>query len=192
MHRGAASGEVFIKRVYSQDLASFRSVLSGWDSRLLSVLKNPSGLPQYTLSSSVRDSKQENADRIKMAPSDVRSAEWCLGYLETEGVGFKGHHERVRRLAGVDGGARGTSEHFQAMVQLKQGPRVDQVDGTNRLLSETLLRRAQGCFATMTWPLLGINRHRPFVLLSSWRHAREQKNNDQKGPKRSKNKEDEE
>ena len=143
VHNWPASGNAFIKCIDGQDLASFRSAPSGWDFRLLPVLKSPSGLPQRTLSSLVRDSKQEKADWIKMVPGDVRSAEWCLGYLESEGVGFEGHHERVRQLAGVDGGAWGMSEHFQVMVQLKYGLQVDQVDGTNLLLIETLFRRAQ-------------------------------------------------
>ena len=37
----------------------------------------------------------------------VRSTTWCLSFLEAEGVGFEGHHERVKQLAGVDAAAWG-------------------------------------------------------------------------------------
>ena len=70
----AASEDVFVKCVDGQDLVSFRSVPSGWDRRLLLVLRCSSGPPQRTLSCSVRDSKQEAADWIIMVPGDVRSA----------------------------------------------------------------------------------------------------------------------
>ena len=40
VHRWAACGDFFIECVDGQDLANFRSAPSGWDSRLLPVLKS--------------------------------------------------------------------------------------------------------------------------------------------------------
>ena len=73
----------------------------------------------------------------------VRSTTWCLGFLEAEGVGFEGHHERVKQLAGVDTAAWGMAEHLQVMTQLKKRLQVDQLDGSNLFLIETLFKRAQ-------------------------------------------------
>ena len=91
-------GDIFIKCVDGQDLVSFRDLPASRDSKMLPVIKNAAGIPQRTLSSLVRDSRREVMAWVKLVPGEVRSAEWCLSYLDAEGVGFEGHHVRVKQL----------------------------------------------------------------------------------------------
>lgn len=72
-----------------------------------------------------------------------RTARWCINYLAVEGLGFEGHHERVRQICKVDGSAWGIAEHFQTSMALRQALLVDQLNGSNLLSVEIQFRRLQ-------------------------------------------------
>ena len=60
-----------------------------------------------------------------------RTAKWCVNYLSVEGLGFEGHHERLRQVAKVDASSWGIQELFQLTTSLRQALLVDQLDAFN-------------------------------------------------------------
>ena len=103
--------------------------------------KNALGKPERSLISVASTSREEKV--LWSLQGDVRSAPWCVAFLQSQGLGFEGHHERLRQVAGVGGDAWGISEHFQIMTVAKLAFQIDQIDGVTCAFMESLLRRAQ-------------------------------------------------
>ena len=80
---------------------------------------------------------------MKWTLSGPRTAKWCINYLAVEGLGFEGHHERLRQVTKADASSWGIQEHFQVSMSLRQALLVDQVDGCNMLSVEIQFRRLQ-------------------------------------------------
>ena len=134
-------GEVFLKCIDGSEWASFIELPAQWDQRTLPVLKNALGKPERSITSVATDSRQEPV--AWSVAGNIRSASWCISFLQSEGLGFEGHHERLRQVAGVGNDAWAISEHFQLMMVLKLALQTDQLDGANLACIETLFRRVQ-------------------------------------------------
>jgi predicted fused transcriptional regulator/phosphomethylpyrimidine kinase len=141
VHTFAGLGEVFLKCVSGDGIDELLGAPANWDARLLPQVFNQMGKPERTLVSVASLSREEKV--AWSLQGDVRSAPWCLMFLQSEGLGFEGHHERLRQLAGVGGDAWGIGEHFQIMMVAKLAFQIDQIDAVNCAFMESLLRRAQ-------------------------------------------------
>ena len=141
IHNFNGLGPVFLKCIASEEVDGFLNLPSQWDSRLMPMEKHALGKPERSLISVASTSREEKV--LRSLQGDVRSAPWCIAFLQSEGLGFEGHHERLRQVAGVRGDAWGISEHFQIMMVAKLAFQIDQIDGVNCAFMESLLRRAQ-------------------------------------------------
>ena len=134
-------GEVFIKCLDGCEVRAYLDEPAHWDIRTLPVIMSPVGKPERTLQSVGSTMKEEAV--LWELPGKIRSAMWCIMFLISEAIGFEAHHERIRQLAGVDGGAWGIAEHLQLMLMLRAAILVDQLDPANNMFIEILFRRVQ-------------------------------------------------
>ena len=141
VHELRGHGEVFLRCLSGEDVKNFLLLPAEWDARILPTVTNLVGAPERSLHSATATSREEPV-HWQMA-GNVRTAPWCMAYLATENLGFEGHHEKLRSLAGIDGGAWGIPEHYQTMMTLKMAIQIDQLDGANCAVVENLFRRAQ-------------------------------------------------
>jgi len=72
-----------------------------------------------------------------------RSTLWCLEFVNQEGLGLDGHHERFRSTCKLESSSWGVSEHHCVTQALKLGLLNDQIDGSNLMMVESLFRRLQ-------------------------------------------------
>jgi hypothetical protein len=141
VHSFSGLGDVFLKCVSGDAIDSFLGLPANWDARLLPQSFNQLGKPERNLISVAALSREEKV--TWSLQGDIRSAPWCLAFLQSEDLGFEGHHERLRQLAGVGSDAWAIAEHFQIMMVAKLAFQVDQLDAVNCAFMESLLRRAQ-------------------------------------------------
>lgn len=119
------------------------------DSRVLPVHLNAMGQPERTLREVASLSREVE---VKWSLPGPRTTQWCINYLAIEGLGFEGHHERLRqmcRLEATYGESRSTSKfqwHFDKhywwiswMVATFLAPRFS--SGGFRQLSSAMQRK---------------------------------------------------
>ena len=131
---------IFFECVDGADLAGFLERPSACDKRILGQKLNPLGQPERSLQDVARDCVEEP---VQWALTGSRTAKWCVSYLSIEGLGFEGHHERVRQITKADASSWGIQEHFQISMTLRQALCVDQLDAYNLLSVEIQFRRLQ-------------------------------------------------
>ena len=131
---------VFIECVDGEDLESFMQRPSHCDHRILPQVSNALGQPERSLKE-VATACNEVA--VKWTLQGPRTSRWCVNYLAIEGLGFEGHHERLRTVTKADSSSWGIQEHFQVSMSLRQALLVDQLDGFNLLSVEVQFRRLQ-------------------------------------------------
>jgi hypothetical protein len=131
---------LFVECVDDANLTLFQQRPASWDMRLLPQVLSGLGVPERTLGSAVASSREEVVLWKLPGP---RTAKWCLNFLVIEGLGFEGHHERVRTLCKLDPSSWGVQEHYQLTQVIRQAIMVDQLDGFNCMMVEVLFRRLQ-------------------------------------------------
>ena len=72
IYQCAVHGDVFLKCVDGSDLAAFRGQPSGWDIRILPVVKSATGTPMRSLSSLVASSREDAVDWLCLVPGGLR------------------------------------------------------------------------------------------------------------------------
>ena len=135
-----AGNQIFVECVDGDDLQSFfqRPALS--DKRVLAMKLNPMGQAERSLQDLAKDCVEQP---VQWSLTGPRTAKWCVSYLSIEGLGFEGHHERVRQITKADASSWGIQEHFQISMTLRQALLVDQLDAYNLLSVEIQFRRLQ-------------------------------------------------
>ncbi|CAK9052120.1 unnamed protein product [Durusdinium trenchii] len=131
---------VFVECVDGADLVKFWQRPSECDNRILPVVFNALGSPESTLKDVAVACREKD---VKWTLSGPRTAKWCVNYLAVEGLGFEGHHERLRQVTKTDGSSWAIQEHFQISMFLRQALLVDQLDAFNLLSIEVQFRRLQ-------------------------------------------------
>eukprot|EP00438_Fugacium_kawagutii_P003851 Skav230672 [mRNA] locus=scaffold2185:329965:335309:- [translate_table: standard] len=131
---------IFVECVDGADFIEFLARPSHCDSRILPVALNALQQPERTLKE-VASSMCEIP--VKWVLTGPRTSKWCINYLSIEGLGFEGHHERLRQVTRADSSSWGIQEHFQISVSVRQALLVDQLDGCNLLSIEVQFRRLQ-------------------------------------------------
>ena len=66
-------GDIFLKCVGGSDLTAFWGQPSGWDIRILPIVKSATGIPMRSLSSLVASSREDAVDWLCLVPGGVRS-----------------------------------------------------------------------------------------------------------------------
>eukprot|EP00438_Fugacium_kawagutii_P004403 Skav208531 [mRNA] locus=scaffold3037:66464:70014:+ [translate_table: standard] len=131
---------LFVECVDGADYQMFMGRAGRGDIRVLELLMNGMMVPERSLQDVAKESKEKPVSWTLPGP---RTSTWCINYLAVEGLGFEGHHERVRQICKVDSTAWGISEHFQVSMALRQALLVDQMNGCNLLSVEIQFRRLQ-------------------------------------------------
>lgn len=131
---------IFCECVHGAELETFLQKPGKCDRRLIVQKKNNLGQPERSLQEVAQESEEVPVAWILPGP---RTSRWCINYLAVEGLGFEGHHERLRQICKVDGTAWGIAEHFQTSMALRQALLVDQLNGCNLLSVEIQFRRLQ-------------------------------------------------
>ena len=140
VHDFGGGRTLFCECVDGGDLETFLQKPSKCDYRLMVQRKNGMGQPEKNLQEVAQECVEVPVTWVLPGP---RTARWCINYLAVEGLGFEGHHERVRQICKVDGSAWGIAEHFQTSMALRQALLVDQLNGSNLLSVEIQFRRLQ-------------------------------------------------
>ena len=140
VHQLGAGESLFVICIDGADLDDFKNRPSRCDLRILPVTKGGLGVPEISLKDVVPLCKEVDVQWELPGP---RTTKWCLNYLAVEGLGFEGHHERVRQICKVDATAWGIQEHFQVSMAIRQSLLSDQLDCCNLLSSEIQFRRLQ-------------------------------------------------
>lgn len=70
-----------------------------------------------------------------------RMALWCIEYIDAQGGGTDGHHERFRAWCRLQAQDWGAAEHLQVSGYLRHALQVDQLDGSNLDCIEGMFRR---------------------------------------------------
>lgn len=140
VHQLGAGESLFVMCIDGADLDDFKNRPSRCDLRILPVTKGGLGVPEISLKDVVPLCKEVDVQWELPGP---RTTKWCLNYLAVEGLGFEGHHERVRQICKVDATAWGIQEHFQVSMAIRQSLLSDQLDCCNLLSSEIQFRRLQ-------------------------------------------------
>lgn len=131
---------IFCECVDGAELETFLQKPGKCDRRLIVQKKNNLGQPERSLQEVAQESEEVPVAWVLPGP---RTSRWCINYLAVEGLGFEGHHERLRQICKVDGTAWGIAEHFQTSMALRQALLVDQLNGCNLLSVEIQFRRLQ-------------------------------------------------
>ena len=140
VHSLPDGGIIFVECVDGSDYFKFLQKPARSDPRVLEVELNALGQPERGLkevASLCREAK------VRWTLAGPRTAKWCVNYLAVEGLGFEGHHERLRQVTRADASSWGIQEHFQVSMSLRQALLVDQVDAFNLLSIEIQFRRLQ-------------------------------------------------
>lgn len=131
---------IFVECVDGSDLKAFRQRAARGDARVLEQKLNSLDQAERSLQDIARECAEVPAPWSLPGP---RTSKWCINYLAVEGLGFEGHHERLRQICKVDSTAWGIAEHFQVSMALRHALCVDQLNGTNLLSVEIQFRRLQ-------------------------------------------------
>ena len=132
--------KLFVQCVDGGDRESFLGRNTRGDSRILPVQWNALGQPERTLREVASLSQEAE---VKWSLPGPRTSLWCINYLAIEGLGFEGHHERLRQMCRLEPTSWGIQEHFQVSMAVRQALLVDQLDGCNLLSIEVQFRRLQ-------------------------------------------------
>ena len=131
---------LFVQCVDGGGRDSFLGQNTKGDSRVLPVQWNALGQPERTLKEVASLSREVE---VKWSLPGPRTSQWCINYLSIEGLGFEGHHQRLRQMCRLEPTSWGVQEHFQVSMALRQALLVDQLDGCNLLSTEVQFRRLQ-------------------------------------------------
>jgi hypothetical protein len=131
---------LFVECVDGGDYSAFMGRAGRGDARVLELALNGMMVPERSLQDVAKISREKPVAWTLPGP---RTSTWCINYLAVEGLGFEGHHERVRQICKVDSTAWGIAEHFQVSMALRQALLVDQLNGCNLLSVEIQSRRLQ-------------------------------------------------
>ena len=140
VHTLGSGKQIFVECIDGGDLHEFKQRPARCDPRVLPQILNGLDMPEVSLKEAAASSCEVD---VKWSLPGPRTAKWCLNYLAVEGLGFEGHHERVRQICRVDTSAWGIQEHFQVSMALRQLVLVDQLDCCNLLSAELQFRRLQ-------------------------------------------------
>jgi len=112
------------------------------DARILPIRRNALGRRERTWAevSALLAQEDFGADWLLSGP---RTTKWCVDFINREGLGPDGHHERFRMLCKLDSTTWGVSEHSMLTDLIKWLLLTDQLDATNLHTAEAIFRRLQ-------------------------------------------------
>ena len=139
----AGGGEaIFVELVTPATEEAFYDRAVDADARVLGIRRNKQGRREITWRE-MRASVKEEDFGTDWPGTGPRTALWCIEFIDHEGLGIEGHHERFRSVCRLQASDWGVQEHFQVCSQLKQALLVDQLDGSNLVSVEAQFRRLQ-------------------------------------------------
>ena len=133
---------VFVEHVDPADEAAFFDRAVATDARITPIRRNRQDRRERTWAEMTAAIKQESFGADWQLPGP-RSSLWCIEFINQEGSGLLGHHERFKTACKLDWNSWGVFEHFNISQALTQGLLVDQLDGSNLLMVEYQFRRLQ-------------------------------------------------
>jgi len=133
---------IFVELVTPASEEAFYDRAVDADARVLAVRRNRQGKREITCKEMRAAVKQEEFGK-DWHGEGPRTALWCIEYIDHEGLGIEGHHERFRSVCKLQAADWGVQEHFQLCGQLRLALLVDQLDGTNLVSIESKFRRLQ-------------------------------------------------
>ncbi|CAK0822425.1 unnamed protein product, partial [Prorocentrum cordatum] len=142
IHRLADGSGLFVQYLRQGDEQEFFDRIVASDARILPVRRNRLGRRERTWADMCAAVTKEDFGK-DWALGGVRTAGWCLEHINSEGGSLDAHHDRFRSLCRLEPNAWGVAEHLHLTAAVKAGLLVDQLDGTNLVMVEMLLRRMQ-------------------------------------------------
>ncbi|CAK0822068.1 unnamed protein product [Prorocentrum cordatum] len=142
LHVLADGTALFVEEVSPANETSFFDTGVSGDARIMAVRRNRQGRRERTWAEMVADVAREDFTNDWDLPGP-RSTLWCLEFVNQEGLGLDGHHERLRSTRKLESSSWGASEHYCVTQALKLGLLKDQVNGSNLMMVDSLFRRLQ-------------------------------------------------
>ncbi|CAK0902508.1 unnamed protein product [Prorocentrum cordatum] len=133
---------IFVEHVDPTDEAEFFDRAVATDARSTPIRRNRQDKRERTWAEMTAVLKQESFGADWQLPGP-RSSLWCIEFINQEGSGLLGHHERFKTACRLDWNSWGVFEHFNICQALTQGLLVDQLDGSNLIMVEYQFRRLQ-------------------------------------------------
>ncbi|CAK0813222.1 unnamed protein product, partial [Prorocentrum cordatum] len=133
---------IFVEHVDPADEAEFFDRAVATDARITPIRRNRQDRRERTWAEMTAVLKQESFGADWQLPGP-RSSLWCIEFINQEGSGLLGHHERFKTACRLDWNSWGVFEHFNICQALTQGLLVDQLDGSNLIMVEYQFRRLQ-------------------------------------------------
>ena len=142
LHDVGGGKGVFVEYVTPDDEEEFFDRAVDADARVLPIRRNRQGRREITWKE-MRDRIQTEDFGKDWDLPGPRTALWCIEFIDHEGLGVEGHHERFRATCKLQATDWGVQEHFQLCTQVKYALLVDQLDGSNLVSVESKFRRLQ-------------------------------------------------
>ena len=139
VHTLGGGGSIFVECVDGADVHSFTQKPAACDIRVFAGGAQCHGTAGAEFERHISALCIER--KVRWILSGPRTARWCVAYLAVEGLGFEGHHERLRQVSKADASSWGIQEHFQVSMSLRQALLVFSSGGCRQSSFHTARRR---------------------------------------------------
>ena len=133
---------LFVQYLQPSEEESFFDRIMASDARILPIRRSRNGRRERAWADMCSAVAKEDFGKDWTLPG-CRTAAWCLEHVNAEGGSFDAHHDRFRSVCKLDASAWGVAEHLHLMGAVKAGLLIGQLDGTNLVMIEMLLRPMQ-------------------------------------------------
>ena len=141
LHIMADGSALFVEEVPAAEFEAFMGRAVAADARVLPVMRT-GARREVTWAVMAARVREEDFGRDWLV-SGPRTTFWCIDFINGEGMGIDGHHDRFRAVAKLEPTQWGVQEHFQCSQFIRLLLLSDQCDGTNLQACEAIFRRMQ-------------------------------------------------
>ncbi|CAK0838131.1 unnamed protein product [Prorocentrum cordatum] len=132
LHILADGTALFVEEVPAAELEVFMGRAVAADARVMPVMRT-----------GARREVTRTSGATGWLVTGPRTTFWCIEFINNEGMGIDGHHDRFRAVAKLEPTQWGVQEHFQRTQYIRLLLLSDQCDGTNLQACEAIFRRMQ-------------------------------------------------
>ncbi|CAK0853099.1 unnamed protein product, partial [Prorocentrum cordatum] len=141
LHILADGSALFVEEVPAAELEDFVGRAGAADARVMPVMRT-GARREVTWAVVAARVREEDFERDWLV-TGPRTTFWCIEFIDNEGMGIDGHHDRFRAVAKLEPTQWCVQEHFQCTQYIRLLLLSDQCDGTNLQACEAIFRRMQ-------------------------------------------------
>ncbi|CAK0856443.1 unnamed protein product [Prorocentrum cordatum] len=141
LHILADGSALFVEEVPAAELEDFMGRAVAADARVVPVMRTGARREVTWAVMAVRVREVDFGRDWRV--TGPRTTFWCIKFINNEGMGIDGHHDRLRAVAKLKPTQWCVQEHFQGTQYIRPLSLSDQCDGTNLQACEAILCRMQ-------------------------------------------------